>query len=470
MIYLRRPSERANNPFTNRFFFPLVSTSFIILLQIILYAFFYLVTYSQASISVLSIMLSIMIADVIYIILDTVANRSFRHILKASLHYFFVSMLVVLVIAPVNLTKGFGFVTNVPTGIDYVEVIYDDNLSLMLSYSKSDQYFYHDSYQMTMKFTEDDDIALITSLHQLIIDNYYDFDYNANNFNANYANIEDEYHLNTFDGLDYSGTTYISFTYHLQNGLIVSRNYNVNYNWLASLMTLYQKPTVEQYRIPLALYYDQADSIDSIQLIDKLKLTGTDVNADFNLDAFTEAYRLDYQNLPADGLLSTDYVYYGRLSANLCKYQSKESTYCTTDYLDIDSRFTRTLAYLNSIGMTFPESDYNVKARIIFPETDEAFYGFQIANPDYYSYSTEQLYNYTELSSEQLQAVIPYLLPYGLTAEPTLLFCVSSDNSSSTFLIDPQHEDEVRTLLTDNIIKQNNDIYNIIYGYELNED
>ena len=467
IIYRKRPTEQAQKPFTNKYFFPLVSISSIALLQILLYALFYEVTYSETSLNISSLILSILIADVLYIILDTLANRSFKNILKAALLYFLISIIVIIMIIPINITRGFGYVDKVPTNIKSVTIAYEDNLDLMFTQYKTDFYFYQDSYQTNLTFTDPNDINVITNLHHLIINNYDYFNDNKNNLSNNFEKIDKEYNLNTFDKFDYNALTYITFDYVLNDGTSLARSYTINYNWLASLIKLNNTDSMMSLSIPMAYYHDKVDTIDTVTLSDKLLTTETDITDRFDLDAFASAYLIDYANINYQDHLSTNYTYYGKLSANMCKYTSEESTYCTTDYLDIDSRYPYTLAYLNSIDAKFPTTDYDKIARIVFPSDYFDYYIFHVAGVRYFNdYDSDHIYNYVELTSEQLETITPYLIPNGVSEKQTMLLTTSDNYYYIYYLVDPDHYQDVMNILSDNPIKQGTQINEILYDYQ----
>ncbi|MDD4642959.1 MAG: hypothetical protein PHG99_05640 [Erysipelotrichaceae bacterium] len=467
-IYQRRLSERTQQPFTNRYFFPIVATFTVSLLQILLYSVFYMITYSESAINVFSLILAFLIAIIAYMILDAVAKRSFKGILKAGLHYFVVGVLVFVLIIPIKLTKGFGFIDHIPNNIQSVSISFYDSLSLIHNSNKKDYYFYDQNYQTHFTFTNKEDINKIITLHQTIIDNYQYFDYNENNFRSNYQTSSYAEGMNNFNDIDYDDVTYLTIEYLLDNGQITSREYPINYNWLGILLDLYQNDEFVKARIPLAYYHELITKIDELTLTDKFGSVSTSINDNFDFHEFAELYLLDHKELDTETIMGTDYQYYGRLNANICRIGDNNLDYCTNDYLDIDSRYHRVLAYLEKTNNLMPESNIKATVRVIFPDENNESSLFKIANFGYYYDDDrgDRIYRYTEINDEQLKQLADHLVPYGFTNTQTIVVVLVNNTNNYTYLLNPVYLDEALRLLNDNPIQHTIDIYEILYNQE----
>ncbi len=467
-IYQVRPSEKTQMPFTNNFFFPIVSISAVVLVQILLYSFFYIITYEATTINIFSLVLSVLIAVVLYMILDAVASRSFKNILKAGLKYLVISLLVALITIPVNITKGFGFITHIPNNIESVSVSFYDNLGLIHESGKKDYYFYNQNYQPTFTFDEAAEIEVITTLHQTILDNYQQYDYNEENFLRNYAN-NTGYPDGPIGNLAYNSVTNLTIDYQLTNGSSASRQYSVNYNWLAGLLDLYQHEEFIKGRIPMAYYHEIITKIDNIFLSDKLLTNLVEVSDAFDFHVFAQLYLEDYQNMTKEELLSIDYEYYGQLSANICRVGENDLDYCTGDYLDLDSRFPKAMAYLMSTQNPLPEPKIDGLIRVIFPDEFNESDFFKIANFSYYYEKIEgQMYRFTDITPEQLNTLMPYLVPKGISKTQTLVVAlINSNYGNVNYLLNPSYYDQALALLKDNPVQFSADIYEILYNEKL---
>ena len=470
-IYQVRQSEKTQMPFTNNSFFPIVSISAIILVQILLYSFFYVITYDTSMINVFSLVLSVLISAVLYMILDAVASRSFKNILKAGLKYLIISLFVALITIPVNITKSFGFITHIPNNIESVSVSFYDNLGLIHESGKKDFYFYNQSYQPTFTFNVDKEIKVITDLHQTILNHYQYYDYNEENFLQNYTNNNDE-PINPIVNLAYNSITNITIDYHLNNGSIMSRQYTVNYNWLAGLLDLYQHEEFIKGRIPMAYYHDIITKIDNIYLSDKLQTNLVKVSNEFDFHEFAKLYLEDYQNMTKEQLLSVDYEYYGQLSANICRVGENNLDYCTGDYLDLDSRLPKAMAYLEDTQNPIVESNIDGLIRVIFPDEFNELPFFKIANYDYYYENVNnQMFRYTDITTDQLNAMLPYLVPRGISQTQTLVVALINNNyGNANYLLNPSYYDQAKELLKDNPVKFSTDIYEILFNEQLYKD
>lgn len=468
-IYQSRPSEKTQIPFTNHYFFPIVSINTIIIIQILLYAFFFLITYGMTSINLFSLILSVLIADVLYMVLDVLANRSFKNILKAGLKYLVISIFVSLISIPISLTKGFGFITYVPDNIEFVTVSFYDNLGLISETGKKDFYFYSQRFPIDYTFDQAEDIKVITDLHRLIVDNYRYFDYNEHNFQTNYLTIGQENNLNTFEELNYNGTTYINFDYQLTSGKAVSRQYQVNYNWLSGLFDLYQNDAFVRTRIPMAYFHNDIDRITDIMLVDSLLVSSKPISNEFNFDTFATYYLEDYYAQDKEQLLGIDYQYYGQITASVCRIGNEGFDYCTNDYLDLDSRFPKALAYLAATNNEILTPSMPSSMRVIYPDELVENDMFKIANYTYYYENTnETIYRYTDLTPDQILALTPYLVPKGVSTDQTLLITITNNYyGHTTYLLNPIYYQEAITLLKDNQMSYSNDIYQILYNEQL---
>ncbi len=490
-LYATRRSERAESPFVNKRFFPIISTMYAVLTLILLYNFIYNTNSSTSLFTLANLIFPLLFAGILYLVMDTIANRGTKNMLKAVMRYTLVAAITLVIFIPSTLTGGFGYVTRLPNEekVASVELSINGSTSLFLptnnlSYSYNNVQNYPASVsrllaKMTnpkLVFEDPDDIAAIIDFHKVVLAEYKWFDYSTKAYPARtyiedlYAGIdgyEPSYEPFPFDNLDY-GTTNLAFTYKMQDGSKMRRSYEVSAQWTRGLTELIDSTTMANLSAPLIVNRNEFDTISNFVLHDGLMTVSKPILSGFDFEVFSQKYLADLEVIAAFGSIAPDSTLLGYLEATGEFKVSAGSSVTVTDRIALDSRFTQTLAYLNSNNTPIPEAIYTENTAILVlpkPDTKNIIFYLASANSAIYSYTeAESKVTYVKLSAEQLAKIAPYLTATGLsdTALPTV-FAVNnvvkgdvtySEGASSlalrNLLVMPEHVEKVLEIVQDN--------------------
>lgn len=490
-LYTIRPSEKAENPFVNKRFFPIISTTYAVLTLILLYNFIYNTNSSTSLLTIPNLIFPLMFAGILYLIMDTIANRSTKNLGKAMMSYALVAAITLSVFIPSTLTGGFGYVTRVPkvTNVKSVELnltgssgLFFPSNNLSYSYNSFDGYTAEAARILKalqtpdLVFDSEADIQAIIDFHKIILSEYKWVDYSTKSYPARgYAGdvlneipgYTPSFEPFPFDNLDY-GTTTVTFTYRLNDGSKFRRNYETSAMWSKNLTELLASETMVKLSAPLIANRGLFDSISGFKLHDAL-MTNVNANlAGFDFEAFVSEYMKDIDAIALDGTIEPTSTLVAYLELSAVKKLTISNALTVSDRIAIDSRFTNTLAWLTSKGYAIPQARYDEDtAVLVLPKaaTKNAIFFIANASTSIYSYSeNESEVVYVRLTPEQMVKIAPYLSASGFseTALPTVFTVnnvVKGDVSNSeaynpmglmNLLVQAQHVDEVLAIVADN--------------------
>jgi ABC-2 type transport system permease protein len=484
-FYLRRKSEKAEKPFTNKTFFPTVSGLLIILFIIFLYcviyslnsSFFYTSYYEPVN-----FIFPIFFSMVLYLVMDAIAERGFKHLAKAFLHYLVIAAVAFSLLIGGLWTKGFGYASKIPSlsNIESIDFSYSDYSNFILPAPN----YYTETYPFispVLHLTTADEIAAVHELHKVIIAEFkwIDYNYSYSNNNNLVTMIEGQkgytksYETLPFYFENMYNTVEVKITYHLKSGGDLVRSYSIPLQWTMSLLTLNNSPEVIKLGAPNLAKLDQYPNVASANWITPLGKSNI-APLKINLSELKTAYLMDIAALSDAQSISTDYTAMGYLNLTTCKTGISN---CITSSVDVDTRFTHVITVLTATGVNLnpaPETALP-RATLILPAespsaliTDYPLFKVAMAQSsqrytyDLLSNSGESMpltFAYVNLSDEQLLQILPYVAQKGISETP--LMTLVMENGVGNFLVQAQYTDEVLAIITANPRKTSTDLYSL---------
>lgn len=482
-FYKIRRHDKAESPFTNPYFFTTISAFVSVVLVFLMYAGFYSINESieQNFFNPLNFIFPFFFTGVIYLVMDTISQRSFKNLYKAMLRYLIIAVVGFGLLLFGLFSKGFGYITRVPEvdSIKSVELRLDDYNSVIIPRVEINYTDYYNSDLFAYLIEDEKGIEIVQNMHKIILNEYKWIDYsNRGIYMYDSSLIEriesvDGY-VPSYEELGYSLSPYygssltIRFTYTLESGSVVSRSYNIPYEWTSSLKELmYNKGVLKAYAPNVALR-EQYKFLNTVSLQNAFTPVTSSFNVkNFDLELFSQAYEKDFENLSSRSVYDLQPETLGYVKIKTCKSEKNENT-CIESSILINGLYTNTLAYLNSINASFPEMSNFVSLKpIIFIPSENAMddykyytaFGLNSSNYGFGEYNKEGVYKatYVELTEEQLNTILPYTSNAGLSNKPLIRLMIGELVTYSTeytfrgnYLIQPEHMDEVLELVKDN--------------------
>jgi hypothetical protein len=252
-FYKIRRHDKAESPFTNPYFFTAISAFVSVVLVFLMYAGFYSINESieQNFFNPLNFIFPFFFTGVIYLVMDTISQRSFKNLYKAMLRYLVIALVGFGLLLFGLFSKGFGYITRVPEvdSIKSVELRLDDYNSVIIPRVEINYTDYYNNDLFAYLIEDEKGIEIVQNMHKIILNEYKWIDYsNRNVYMYDSSFIEriesTEGYVPSYEELGYSLSPYygssltIRFTYTLESGSVVSRSYNIPYEWTTSLKEL----------------------------------------------------------------------------------------------------------------------------------------------------------------------------------------------------------------------------------------
>ena len=182
VVYINRKHEKAESAFTNNYFFPIISSFFMVLLIFIMYSTFYSISndLNQNYYAPANFIFPFFFAAIVYLVMDTISQRSFKHLFKALLKYLIIALASFSLLFLGLLTRNFTYVTRIPD-LEDVESIEFKILDYQRYFLNTD-FIYNDYSQDfdNIHISDEAGIQTILDLHQIILDEYAWIDYSTN--------------------------------------------------------------------------------------------------------------------------------------------------------------------------------------------------------------------------------------------------------------------------------------------------
>lgn len=310
-IYDKKPSEKAEEPFTNNIFFPVVSSAFTLFLFVSLISVF--APYNSSRLELSYMLVPATISLIVYIILNIIKNRSTKNMLKVLRNFAIISLVSIIMTFAIDLTKGFGYITRMPNkeNIDYVVV----NSGLQTLFPLQSPY-----ENSTVTFRSPSEIDAILNLHQSILDEY-------------------ELTQSKPDLYGYYSTYNIS--YKLKSGATFNRQYYVENEKVAKIFATYTEELSVKDTLPL---FNEDKNYDTLYVLSKYGDKEYTFKGD--IETFKEIYSKELGSTTFK-----DYIQDGESLQYILVYGRRN------EFILLDGRYTNSIEYIES-NVEGPEEVY----------------------------------------------------------------------------------------------------------------
>ena len=448
-LYTGRHSERAESPFVNKRFFPIISTAYAVLTLILLYNVIYNTNSNPSLFTIQNLIFPLMFAGIVYVIMDTIANRGTRNMLKALTRYALVAAITLAVFIPSTITGGFGYVTRIPKVDNVKSVELNVSGSAGLFFPSSNLSYYYDGVDgytpdfsklltklnsQDLVFDQKKDIDAILNFHSIILKEYKWVDYSTKAYPSRQtggnpisktAGYTPSFKAFPFENQNY-GSMNVTLTYRMKDGSKLRRTYEVSGEWTRNLIGLSTSKQAMKLVAPLVANMTLFESFNNFKLYDALMTTSNAIVSGFDFKVFAEKYTQDFEAIAVKGTFEPEATILAYLEVEAIAKLTPSKKLNFTDRIAIDSRFTKTLAWMQEKGYIIPLPRYTSQTAVmVLPKeaTKNIIYYVAGVNSSIYSYSdAEKEISYVKLSAEQLAKIMPYVSNSGFseTALPVL--------------------------------------------------
>lgn len=360
-IYIKRKSERSEEPFTNKYYFPIITAVFTGLIFIMLNAGYSALRVRsgmsfQSFFAFDSILLALIITFVGYTILNIFKNRSTKYFLTTIKNYVIIVLVATILSVTTIQTQAFGLVWRVPNAskIESIE-LYDNALYQVHPILSLSENTYNSN---NVKIKDEAIIDMFTKVHKSINQKVK----RENNFlrTGDVSGLLTNKYACTFEE-----TIYLDFTYHLKNGQKIPYSIKVPRELLLEFTALLDVPNYhafinpilnEQIKIKsLTIYNDLMD----LELLNGYQAKGKEIQE--NLIHF---YNQDLENLDSDTLVkeksTLKYMITYEFDLNIDSSivaNKRQDDQIARGILMVDDRFEKTLAYIESFNVNPIKTD-----------------------------------------------------------------------------------------------------------------
>lgn len=457
-LYVSHKSERCEQPFTTKYFFPVVSNVATIILLILLFSAMNADVFSLMRGNI-RVVYPILLSLIVYLLLDVIAHRGFKNVYRASIKYLIIASISIALLAPIEFTNGFGYVTRIP---DASEI---ESIEIKVPYYINELHGITSGTQLTIETEEN--IQKIVDYHKYLLDRYAEYDYHDDL--VVYDEAINDYPYDIYATLNFP----ITIKYHTEDKTIIREYRRVPMKWTKALLELENNEDLinaklipsgitkyfgnPEYRI-ICTYMEYSNMYNEAFVLDESKYEAT-----FDAQTFFEAYRKDLENHKDKYSYECTEAPYMRLYLRFeaivsdTLLESSEDPIHTAAldgrYYPIEKTYTNTIAYLDSLGIkpekTFSEKD--IDNVYLIRSTD--------ANPSLFFYSNYPLddfsrfdlnIEYFELTYDDILLLEPYMRSHTYYDESGYILCIDKDEYSEDFyIISSEHKDIIESIIKD---------------------
>ncbi len=340
--YQIRRSEKAEEPFTNRWFFPVISSFFTFIVQFFLYSAF--ITLSGRGLDFRTLIFPFFLTFVMYLILDVIANRGFKHLVRGIINFAIIGALSLGTFTFGTLFDGFGYITRVPNAnnVEKIELDYNDPYGFLFS----SYYYDQPSFSIQKIYSSEEDIATIIKAHKAILDGFKENDYKKWDGYSDLVSTP----RTPLDATMYKQSSSVRIVYHLKSGAKIARYYTVPFGWASDLLDLVDSENVFKNRYPMLGNPDAVVRNTIFDIFDPLMSNSISLSGKVNFKLFAAAYKSDYLSLNEQQHNYPETPILGIINLTSCT----STEMCLSRAIPIDARYVQTLSLLASSGVSLP--------------------------------------------------------------------------------------------------------------------
>lgn len=411
-FYQIRKSEKAESPFTNNWFFPVIATIFIIIIQVFLFSSFTAFINDQ-SLDLRTLLFPVFFTFVAYMVLDVIANRGFKHFLKGLTHFGIITAVTLSGFVIATSTGGAGYVNKVPdiASVESVSLtLYDNSGSGLFGSSpySYEKYLYQVSEKM--EFSDEKYIEAIIKTHQTILEQHKVYNIPKNQYR--YTTFEHDY---PFVSSNNSEVT-MEIIYHLNNGSKMARYYQLPFVWTYDLLPIIETDQVFIQKFP-ALSSNVFNQFTPSKVTYTNALVQDPIILDnFQIETFARFLKADYTQKDWQQHMEGSSIF-GFVAITLCNEEVEEyKKECHFQQYPVLTNYARTIAYLNSLQVdgSYNPEDSRVYS-LLLPDNNvrlsPIFYLSSISGSMHVNHSidTSKKVQVLHLDTEQFITLFPYL-------------------------------------------------------------
>lgn len=397
-FYKIRRSEKAETPFTNNKFYPIIVSIFILMIQFFFYSTFTLLT-EGSSLDLRTLIFPVFFTFVAYMILDVIANRGFKNFTKALIKFAIITAVSLSTFLVATFTGGAGYVSNVPNPdrIAKVEFLITDESGL---FSPSYSSYIYNTSNGVIAYEDEADIEVIVDFHQSIIDRFKELGISNNSYNFyEQTTLETTY---PFQLASWT-TSEVQLRYTLNNGSTLLRSYRIPFVWTDTILPLSVSQPNLLNRYP---HLSNRERITKIRFAPTMLHTESIVSQD-KLNTLFDTYIEEYTSQGAAILEGKAVVGYILTEATL--QNSNAYGGYTTQALPVFESFTQTIALLELSENVLPAS---LTVELILPSTRNNPVEFYIQNFDssirYWGQDSSTEFATYTLNADEITKILPY--------------------------------------------------------------
>lgn len=447
-LFLNHKSESTNMPFVNRYFYPIVSFVTTVIAIILIHTFMNSV-FNYDGIS--SYIFPLLVGAIVYLVMDVIANRGFRHFAKTILRFGMISAVVLTLILPTRFTNGFGYITRVPDLENIESVTVDVNYPLS-SYLGFGDYYTGNTFTLTKR----EEISVIRDLHLLVLQKYETIGYEKN-----------DYYRHLFD-VDHSDQV-VTFSFEYDLGLTkMKRQYTASLSWLESILKLAASDAMIDARYPMVVSSEQY-KISAILLSDPFKTTKLPIyhsiaSYSWDKDELMDALELDLKSETDAEFFDSTIPTIGNIEIQTT--QSYDFVRNTT--IPIKASYTNTLKFLSDNNISLPQMDVSQlitsQMIVVYPEPNDSRMAFYWNSQSDYSPKIEFYgFSYKKVTYQELQDLLPLVHYSYYSEEPNLLlYIMAPDSTLTSYQIRYKDKDLVNSIVQGELHFDASSVYDVM--------
>lgn len=398
-LYERWRSERSELPFNNRYFFSLVSSTFIAFLLVFTLSVF---SFDRQSpwkfLAIQNLLIPVLFTFVVYVILDTIRKRSFQRLTKSLKRYSIIAISTLLLTTIIYVTQGFGYSNFIPDVDDIDSIMVTSNLGYddpLFSETINEKYIISEITEIKKVIdVHHAYVRIFKETNRLIKPLYYESPYLSN------------------DSVYESGN--LTFQYRLKNGKKVTRSYRLPVN---TYDIAYQLLDLNSIRLKSQPLFDATKPTLDVKLYSGVMDKEYSVDFDLILTTLKEEY-LRVESLSTQATLR--YV---------ILYTHKDHIY----QINIDDRFPATIGFIERY--TKGETPTNFNHYIV--NQDEYNFNHGVTYPASFHNYIENLEDKKTLTPSELNDARARIFSIDLNTKnsDTLVINTSTDYDPNLILI-----------------------------------